>query len=393
MKRKDTPVFSSGGRSNYRIPSVVADRNGTFYAFCNDRRDSLSDAAGEVWLTFARKKPGEEWEEPRVLAGVPGWACTMGSAVYDAGTDTVMCCGEKVPFQRNEFGRYSKEQLAEMAAESERRVKERGIRPGRFILSSRDGGETWEDKEHRILPAEFTHWDGTRIRFEGSCHGSAHGITLRHGPHAGRLVCPSRVAAGPYANWDELRISVYNNALYSDDHGLTWQASGPVQLGTGEGALIENADGSLTYNSRAYFRDGKRYLAASRDGGATWGDFRTDPFLIEETFCGCNASFLRIERGELAPDDAALLPPDAEGLTLFANPRAEKRVNMSVCYSFDGGKTWSGAKTAFAGPSSYSSLEYSAAAGCFVLLYEWGREDPCDGGVAAAEFDLAWLLN
>ncbi len=48
MKWKDTPVFSSGGRSNYRIPSVVADRDGTFYAFCNGRRGSLSDAAGEV---------------------------------------------------------------------------------------------------------------------------------------------------------------------------------------------------------------------------------------------------------------------------------------------------------------------------------------------------------
>jgi len=241
-----------------------------------------------------------------------------------------------------------------------------------------------------IEEREYTHIDGRRVSFGGSCHGSAHGIELRHGPHAGRLLCPSRTQAGQYANWDELRVNVYNNALWSDDHGLTWHASAPVQLGTGEGTLIERADGSILYNSRAYFRDGLRYTAVSTDGGESWGSFGTDGFLREETFCGCNASFLRIERNELA--DASLLPEDADGVTLFVNPRAEKRVNMTVCWSFDGGESWSGTKTVFAGPSSYSSLDYSRETDRFVLLYERGEEDPCDGGVAAAEFDLSWLF-
>ena len=77
----------------------MADCRGTFYAFCNDRRGTLSDAAGEVFLCFARKKPGEDWETPRPLVAVEGWACSMGSAVYDRTSDTVMCCGEKIPVQ------------------------------------------------------------------------------------------------------------------------------------------------------------------------------------------------------------------------------------------------------------------------------------------------------
>ena len=391
MYFKTTDLFSSGGGANYRIPSVVADCHGTFYAFCNDRRGTLSDAAGEVFLCFARKKPGSDWETPRPLVAVEGWACSMGSAVYDRTADTVMCCGEKIPVQRREFGHYSAEVLAEYEAEAEKKARALGILRGRFILFTEDGGETWGERPHVIEEREYTHIDGRRVSFGGSCHGSAHGIELRHGPHAGRLLCPSRTQAGQYANWDELRVNVYNNALWSDDRGLTWHASDPVQLGTGEGTLIEEADGSIIYNSRAYFRDGLRYLATSHDGGETWGEFRTDPYLREEVFCGCNASFLRVERDELA--DPSILPEGADGLTLFANPRAEKRENMTVCWSFDGGRSWAGEKTVFAGLSSYSSLDYSPIGDRFVLLYEHGVEDPCDGGVAAAEFDPEWLLG
>ena len=395
---EDTLLFPSngpaGGRSNYRIPSVVGDRAGNIYAFCNDRRGTLSDAAGEVFLVFARKKAGEDWEEPRPLIGIPGWACSMGSAVYDRITDTVMCCGEKIPVQRREFGHYSPEELAEYEELAKKKAAELGIRYGRFVLRTSDGGETWEEYAHEIMRKEYVHIDGSAVLFGGSCHGSAHGIQLRHGPHAGRLVCPSRTQAGQYANWDELRVNVYNNALLSDDHGKTWRVSGPVQLGTGEGALVELGDGTLVYNSRAYFRDGLRYLATSRDGGESWGEFRTDPFLREETFCGCNASFLRVERDELAdPSFLPKGPEGADGITLFANPRAERRENMTVCWSFDGGETWAGAKTVFPGLCSYSSLDYVREGNRFVLLYERGVEDPCDGGIAAAEFDPEWLLG
>ena len=388
---EDTLLFPSGGRSNYRIPSVVGDKAGNIYAFCNDRRGTLSDAAGEVFLVFARKRAGGEWEEPRALIGIPGWACSMGSAVYDRITDTVMCCGEKIPVQRREFGHYSAEQLAEYEAQAKKKAGELGIRYGRFVLATTDGGESFTESAHEIEPMEYIHTDGSAVLFGGSCHGSAHGIQLRHGPHAGRLLCPSRTQAGQYANWDELRLNVYNNALWSDDHGKTWHASGPVQLGTGEGTLIERADGSILYNSRAYFRDGLRYLAVSRDGGESWGDFSTDPFLREEVFCGCNASFLRVERDELA--DPSFLPEGAGSITLFANPRAEKRENMTVCWSFDDGETWAGTKTVFGGLCSYSSLDYVREGNRFVLLYERGEEDPCDGGIAAAEFDPEWLLG
>jgi len=387
---EDSLLFASGGGANYRIPSVVADADGNFYAFCNDRRGTLSDAAPEVSLMFARKRAGEAWETPKILLAVPGWAVSMGSAIYDPLSDEVMCSGEKIPVQRKEFGRYTPEELAEFERKAEELAEKAGIRKGQFIVATKDGGESWQVRPLDLKKREFTASDGRGAMLGGSCHGSSHGIVLRHGPHAGRLICPSRAATDFYHDWEEIKTRSFNNAIYSDDRGRTWHASAPVQPGTGEGTLIENADGSLTYNSRAYFRDGKRYLATSRDGGETWSDFRTDGFLMEETFCGCNASFLRIERGELK--DPSLLPPDSDGMVLFANPRSSRRENMAVCVSFDGGKSWPVVKTVFAGPSSYSSVDYAKAVDRFVLLYERGDKDPCDGGVAAAVFDPAWLL-
>lgn len=96
------------------------------------------------------------------------------------------------------------------------------------------------------------------------------------------------------------------------------------------------ADGSILYNSRAYFKDGKRYLATSTDGGATYHDFHVDDFLLEETEMGCNASFIRVDRTEIR--DASLIPKEADGMTVFCNPRSARRENMTVCVSFDGGK-------------------------------------------------------
>lgn len=397
----ETHVFVSGGRSNYRIPSLVVTKNGTVFAFCNDRLDTLKDHADETLLVYARKRPGEAWSEVRTLSELEGWSCGIGSAVYDDAIDRVMVFSGRNPVARNEFGKYTAEELAEMdrrAEEAKRIALQRGIKAGPCIFMTDDGGETWRETPLNLKKTPQTHTDGTVVQIGGSTHGGAHGIRLRHGEHAGRLLCPSRVTVGKYSDWEKIRECVYNNAIYSDDHGETWTASNCVQIGTGEGTLIERGDGSILYNSRAYFRDGKRYLAVSHDGGATYGEFSTDPFLREETRIGCNASFLRVELQDIR--DRSCLPEGAEDVTVFVNPRAETRRRMTACVSFDSGATYREARVIYDGPSAYSSLDYDPVSGHFFLLYEKGdpseetnpRQSPYTLGLAVAEFDMEWLL-
>jgi len=395
---EEKQLFPSDGVANYRIPSLVVTKNGTVLAFCTNRVGTLKDYADEIDLVCAVKRPGEDWGQVRVLAHRAAWACNIGSAVYDPHADKTILFFRRTPVARNEFGTYSAEELAEM----ERRRKEaiaaaerEGVIAGDRQLVSADDGAHFAEEAHELAAAKQLHWDGKTYPVMGFTHGSAHGICLSHGKYKGRLLCPARVQIGEYNDWDKLRECVYNNAIYSDDHGKTWQASKCVQLGTGEGTLIERADGSILYNSRAYFNDGKRYLALSRDGGESYGEFSKDEFLLEEKKMGCNASFLRVELDDIK--DRSCLPANAEDVTVFCNPRAETRMRMAACVSFDGGAHYREARVFFEGPSAYSSLDYDKNSGHFFLLYERGEENttrhPYAKGLYVAEFDLEWLLQ
>lgn len=385
---KETLLFPSQGRSNYRIPSLVATKHGTVLAFCNDRKDSVADEAEEVSLVLCRKRAGEDWSEEKTLKGLAGWNCVICSAVYDEETDVAMCSFGRSPITRSEWEKYTKEQLDEMERAAERKAKEQGVERGNFLVYSDDDGESWCERPHVVKPYIHVCEDGSEKTIVPSCHGSAHGITLRHGTHKGRLLCPSRYTVGAYHSFAELSKVCYNNAIYSDDHGKTWQTSAPVQIGTGEGVLIEREDGSILYNSRAYLRDGKRYLAVSQDGGASYGEFAADPFLMEETGIGCNASMIRVERDELPT-----LPQGVDSITVFVNPRAETRKNLTACISFDSGKTWTQTKEIWKSGCAYTSLAYSSVDRHFYLMYEKGDDtSPYKQGIAMLEFDLEWLL-
>ena len=391
VKFTETLVFPSGGRSHYRIPSVIATRDGTVLAFCNDRRDTVNDNAPETNVVCACKPLGQAWSNVKVLAHVDGWACTVGAAVYDENTGTAFCSGTRIPVALYEFGRYSEAEKQEFERLTQEKVEAAGVAAGDFLLVSQDNGSSWTDRTLDIEPYWFEMPDGEKRPVRGSCHGSGAGITLRHGSRAGRLLCPSRFASGEYHDMDGLRTRSFNNAIYSDDHGLTWKASAPVQPGTGEGTLMEDGEGNILYNSRAYYEDRRRYLAVSRDGGETYGDFRTDDFLLDTDYMGCNASLLRVERTDL--EDASLLPKEEDSVTVFVNPRSHDRDHLTACISFDSGRTWAHMRLIHEGRGAYTSLAFNRRDQLFYLLYETGEKDPYDKGIVGAAFDLAWLLQ
>ena len=379
----DTRIFLSGDRSNYRIPSIVATKHGTVMAFANDRRDTLIDHAPVSWLVMRRKEAGGEWEELTVLKQHPGWSCRIESAVYDRETDRTLLFFTRIAVTVDEFGSYTEEERARMTREAEKRASEAGLTLGFCLLVSEDDGRTWEERPIICAP--------NSLGYTAFTHGSGPGVQLRHGPHAGRLLCPARYMTGYYTTIDELQVYGFNNAIYSDDHGKTWISSEPVQPGTGEGTLCELPDASILYNSRAFFHDQKRYLAMSHDGGASYSDFRTDDFLLEEKNIGCNASLLCIERSQMK--NPSLLPDGADSVLLFANPRSERRNNMTVCLSFDGGASWREAKTVYSGPCAYSAMAYSEKEGLVYLLYELGEKNPYDLGLNMAAFAVEELLG
>lgn len=246
------------------------------------------------------------------------------------------------------------------------------------VYRSQDHGRTWQADPVVIHP------DG--LGNVPSMHMNEHGITLRRGPHAGRLIRPSRSYGGGNARqfWTEH----YTNAIYSDDGGKTWKTSDPFPaMGTGEATLAELSSGRIYYNSRRHLStDGldprRRYIAWSDDGGHTWADLSVSEELPDgdqNRDYGLMAGLVR-------------LPIEGHDILVFSNiDSPEGRRRGTVWASFDGGRSWPVQRLVTEGSFAYSSLDagrpQTASEGWIYLLYERG------GGGTMARFNLAWLLD
>ncbi len=257
------------------------------------------------------------------------------------------------------------------------------------VYRSTDQGLTWQPQEVRLQADEQGNIP--------SMHMSETGLTLRHGPHAGRLLRPARVYQRPRG---------YNTAIYSDDGGQTWQASGPFpDSGTGEGAVAELTDGRLYYSSRKHFFEPEepfcfhRRFAFSQDGGQTWQDLGASTVLpdgaryrgAERRGANYNGHF-----GMMA--GLVRLPVADRDILVYSNADTptHERIHITVWASFDGGQTWPVKRRVFEGPSAYSSLTAgrpeTASQGWIYLLFEGGPEGMYSAA-QLARFNLAWLLQ
>ena len=248
------------------------------------------------------------------------------------------------------------------------------------VFRSQDDGKTWRPEIGMISPDSRGNLP--------SMHMNEHGITLRHGPHRGRLVRPARYYGkrNDRAEWP----NHYTTAIYSDDHGKTWRTSDPFpENGTGEAAVAELSDGRIYYNSRVHWqarpKNTRRRSAWSYDGGQTWKDWQVVDVLPDghqHRSYGCMGGLVR-------------LPVAGKDILIFSNidTSQAKRERATVWVSLDGGITWPVKRLVYDGPSAYSSLTagrpQTASEGWIYLHFEGGPK----GGSTVARFNLAWLLG
>ena len=249
-----------------------------------------------------------------------------------------------------------------------------------MVFRSRDDGRSWALEEVEINPDSRGNLP--------SMHMNEHGITLRRGEHAGRLVRPARWYAGK--NDRSLWPEHYTNAIYSDDGGSSWHTSEPFpENGTGEATVAELSDGRLYYNSRVHWQERplntRRREAWSTDGGHSWSDWRVVEVLPDghqHRSYGCMGGLVR-------------LPVAGHDVLLFSNidTTEARRERATVWASFDGGHSWPVKRLVFEGPSAYSSLNAgrpgTTSEGWIYLHFEGGPE----GGGTLARFNLSWVLE
>jgi sialidase-1 len=260
------------------------------------------------------------------------------------------------------------------------------------LWRSSDHGRTWE-REAIVVKSNPAGHGAPESGVPAQTTCSESGITLQFGKHKGRLLMPARCQP-PLGNNDQLWWPYnYNTAIYSDDGGKTWQTSGPVQSGTGEGTLAELSNGDIYYNSRSHMStDHRRQISYSYDGGAMFTDWRVDEHLREvgqrhyfkfgrKPSYGINAGLVRLPLETTGGKDVLLFSmPDTNG---------GGRERMTVWASFDRGETWPVKRLVYPGPSAYSSLA-AGPDGAVYLLFERGEKKLYEH-LSLARFDLGWV--
>jgi len=244
------------------------------------------------------------------------------------------------------------------------------------VYRSKDHGKSWAPVKAVIKPDTNGNVP--------SMHMNEHGITLRHGKHAGRIIRPARHYGK--SNNRKFWPTHYTTAIYSDDGGKTWQTSKPfAEMGTGEAALAELSDGRLYYNSRCHWNKNKppkrRRCAYSADGGETWTDWQIVQILPDgpqNSTYGCMGGLVR-------------LPVQGKDILVFSNCDSPGGRRLGTVWaSFDGGKTWPLKRLVQKGSFAYSSLSAgrpeTKSEGWIYLNFE-------SGGSKVARFNLSWLLK
>lgn len=337
-------VFRAGedGYHTFRIPTIIRAANGDLLAIAEGRVSGQSDA-GNIDLVMKRSTDG-------------GLTWGQLTRIGDFGEGTI---GNPAPVLDADSG-----DIIILAVLQPEGVHEGHIRNGHgyrdpCIIRSSDHGVTWSEPVSLVETADREDW---RWYATGPCHG----IQLRHGPHAGRLVVPANFSTDDGAGNNQLGA----HALLSDDAGHTWRIGavddsyvGNDHINPNESAVVELADGTLLFNTRDQGGSSRATRAStlSKDGG--------------ESF---EAPYAPVDDLVTPVCQGALLSIEQEGrqVIIYSGPGVwNARELMKLRYSTDQGESWQDGPVLYDGSSAYSDMVNLAGStiGCLFEIDSYQR--------------------
>jgi sialidase-1 len=280
-----TDVFISGtaGYHTYRIPALETAADGSLIAFAEARKYNAADPGfgkQDIDLVYKRStNNGVTWS-PMVVLEDPGelWSAANPATVLDRTTGKLWVFYLRSrPERSTDTARPGTDDMQTLAR------------------SSNDHGLTWSAPQDLTAVGR----DMQDPAWRASVPGPGGVIQLR----SGRLIVP--MWKTPFANF----------AIYSDDHGLTWQRSQFVPGRGDENQLVELSDGRVLMDIRQNSGP-HRWLSESKDGGQTWSEPRAG---IKVTPVACAVE--RFTRRQDGDDGDRLLwtgpkGPDRQGLVI-----------------------------------------------------------------------------
>jgi len=312
LEHSDVFVSGQDGYHTYRIPAIEAAADGSLVAFAEARKHNIADPGMEnndIDLVMKRSTDhGKTWSAMRIIED-PGekWSAANPATVVDRSNGRLWLL-----YLRCKPGRSS------ITA-----------RPGTDDIQtlarySNDHGVTWSEPIDLTAVAR----DMQDARWRCSVVGPGGPIQTRDG----RLIA---------AVWKVDPPEVL--AIFSDDHGRSWQRGEVVPGGRGgdENQLVELADGRILMDIRQ-ISGPHRFLAESADGGKTWSAPRPG-VTVSPVACAIERYTLKA-----AGDDRDRI--------LWTGPKGPGRKNLVVLTSYDEGKTFGNERLLWNKEAAYSDM-------------------------------------
>ena len=316
---KQEVLFHSGEAAYFcfRIPALVTTNRGTVLAFAEARRTDCSDSDAIDLVVKRTDDGGKTWSGLRVLFSDGKRSVNQPAPIYDRQTGVLWL----------------------VFCKDNQQV---------FVTHSDDDGVSWSEPREITAQTKDPDW-----KYVAS--GPGHGIQLSNG----RLLVAGwgDASPGPVSwppAWGEIEFTF---AIFSDDHGATWQHGRPMYENlTEEGMVAETSDHRVYMALRSLHGKRRRAHAWSDDGGSSWSRIQFDDGLPEPPAHG---SIIRVTGKRVTGKRF-----------LFANPASDRdRIRLTVRMSEDDCQTWPIARILYEGSSAYSDLAV-AGDGSMLCLFE-----------------------
>ncbi|WP_339731994.1 sialidase family protein [uncultured Gimesia sp.] len=357
-----TTLFSArdGKYHHYRIPGIIATKQGTLLAYCEARITS-GDWANIDILMRRSTDGGKTWLPVQMI--------------HDAKEETV---NNVVAFSDEQTG-----QVHLLYCENYGRC---------FYIDSKDDGQTFSK------PVEITSvFEQFRKEYDWNviAAGPGHGIQMQNG----RLLVPVWLSTGGKKHRPSCVATIF-----SDDHGKTWQrgdiivkqgdqVAGETIVNPSETVAVQLFNNKVLVNMRTESKPHRRLIAVSDNGATNWTNKHFDEQLLEPV---CMASILRVHATKSQPKNAIIFanPDNLENKTKRRKPNRDRK-NLTLQVSFDDCQSWVSKQVLEPGISGYSDLA-SLPDGSIFCFYEDGgfKNNGYDTtALTIARFPLKWILK
>lgn len=318
--------------SAFRIPTLLKLPSGRILAFCEGRVNNVHDWGEIHILCRSSEDGGISFGDIQIIARSGKDTIGNPSPVYDKQTG-------KIHMLLNGNLSEGKESLI-LQGKAPRFV---------YHMESADEGKTWSPLRNITNEAMKEGWTWHAV---GPCHA----IQLKNG----RLLFPCNHAvlhselekSGPYIS----------HAMYSDDHGFSWNIGSDIAENTNECSLAELADSTIYMNMRSYLDGACRAVAYSKNGGKNWINFQQD-YALPDPICQGSVLF------------SSKFGEDKDLLFCSNLSHTTERKNLEIKISLDAGKSW--IKKISVSPSFSAYSDLAQLDDCNLLcLYECGKTSP-----------------